>query len=415
MLKQLILFIGIFVFTSAIWAEKPDIEWKGKYRVRGFQYGGHTKVDGYLTGSGNQEISYFDLFLRNEVFIPAGESLTIKTKFDTFVVYGENDGSLGKNDMGFQIRNAYLSAELKNTLVEIGFLPFTVPGGFILATDGGGAKVIFDLKKIPIKTYLYWLKAYDNSRYDFGNGVGENNYIDSDIYSIGFQLYGINSKSISKLPVDLYYVYNHDKDSLHGSLNLLHWTGVHSELFMGRFFTKLDAIYNFGTITEAGNTTKVNAGLGALVLGFILDNFHIKAFAETATGDLQNAKRDDTFQNIKGSHYISNITVDNSGGVAIHSGANFAGLFASGLGASFSIKRFTFDLIYAHFRGLNSFNYSYGNEIDINTTYLARENVTINLNCGLFLPELGYAKQSAQSTGPETPVYEVIAAVNVKY
>ncbi|MES0491030.1 MAG: hypothetical protein ABUK01_13615 [Leptospirales bacterium] len=415
MIKNILIICSVLVFTSSAWAEKPDIEWKGKYRVRAFQYGGQSTVNGYLMGKGSNEVTYFDLFFRNEVFIHTGSIFTIKTKFDTFAVFGENDASIGGNDLGFQIRNIYLSADMKHTQIEIGFLPFTIPGGFILATDGGGAKIVSDIKKIPIKVYGYWLKAFDNSRYDFGNGVGVNNYVDSDIYSVGFQIYGIESKAISGFPIDIYYVYHHDKDHLNGSRNQLHWAGLHSELFSGRFFTKLDAIYNFGDITDAGKTTQIKAGLASLIFGFMLDKIHLKAFAETATGDLENPNRDDTFQNIKGSHYISNIVVDNSGGMSIHSGAGFAGLFATGMGASFSIQRLTFDFTYAHFRGLTSMNYAYGNEFDLNTVYLVRENITLNLNCGIFLPDQGYADYTAQNTGWQYPVYEVIAAVNVKY
>ncbi len=363
------------------------VEISGKLRFRAFYFQTSSDWNGVLEGEGNKEVSYQDMFFRSLVEIPVEKNFKIRTQMDVYSALGENDGSLGQSDLGLQVRQLYLMFQGDYLGLSAGYFGHSVQGGYVLAQNGAGLQLNFTLFHGAIKPYLDFIKAYDNSRYSWPEGRGQSNYKDSNIFILGT---GMNP--ISFLKMNVYGIYFNDRDTVSGTepSGELTWYGGEA-LVTGSLVTfSTHWIGNRGAIEEAGETRDINAYLGSVQIGlarsFENSSAGISFFSEGASGRLSDPLGGDSFQTIVPSHDITNIAVDNSGGLSM-SGGNLAGLLLAGVKVSFDFFGVQTRTGYARVAPFNAAaEVRYGDELFMDLSAKPSRNTKLFLKGGLFWP-----------------------------
>lgn len=333
-------FFGVLLFTpQPMFAQENSsgekISVTGKFRLRAFHFRTQSDiVPGVLEGRGAKEVTYQDLFFRSFVKIPVNESLNIFTQLNLYSAMGEGDGGLGKSDLGMQASQAYIDGAFLMGNISAGFFGHSTPGGYILATNGAGIRLDnITLAKDKVNLYYHWIKAYDNSRYSWPDGAGQSNYKDSNIHLLGLKL-----SLLDKLNFNLYSVYLNDRDQVSStaeeSLRQLYWYGGAASFRHSGLLLNTHAIFNRGGAEINSQKIDVNSYLAAAEAGWTRSgqnsSFGFTAFGKGASGRLSDPLAGQNFLSIRPSHDITNIAVDNSGGLSI-SGGDLAGLLVTGV------------------------------------------------------------------------------------
>ena len=353
-------------------------------------------------------ISYFDLFLRSRFKYSIPKKIAVQAVFDIYTIYGQTSGgsietiggSLGEPGFNLATRNLFLSVQPFETLqLQLGLLPFSLPGGYILAKDGAGIKVEY-IPDIPyLNPYLFWIKAIENSLTSSEeNGLEPHDIRDDDILILG------NKMDISSLlQGNIYYVFRNDLNQDDSVSGRLHWFGLNLGSIWRDFQADLSCIYNFGEIkVEPGSETiSISSVLWGIYLGYEIANFTLGARNEAATGaNARDPHTKDAFQTIGVSRGLSKILIDDSGGLAIRRGGNLFGINSISLellwkhsaDLKMAFKIFYFLLLNKISRPSQSSSGSrnIGGEINFSLSYHIYANLEINHTFAVFYPLKGY-------------------------
>lgn len=389
--------------------DTKNVKLSGKLRFRTFHFNGNGDIPGALEGAGTKNISYSDLFFRNNLLFHINDEMEINTMLDVFTSMGETDGALGSSDLGFQARQLYLTWKLGsgNTL-KAGFLPFRVSKGFYLANTGGGFQYEHELWP-ALSAYFYYIKAYDSSRQVTVEGIGHSNYLDSDIFVAGAKYTGW-----SFLNADLFYTYQHDNEGINDPIKKLHWGGASLKSVIQDFTLHADLIYNGGATFDAGITTEISAFLfhsSAAWQFFIEDHsFQLSGFGGGISGDINNSNAGNQFQSIGYAFGVASFAIDNGGGLSLFK--NGAGLYYYGAGLNYRLHK-----IHAALKGIQFISYASkvtaGSEVILNLKYDHIKGTQFFMNNAVFLPASGYP---AFKTGIEGQYfYEMYAGAQISY
>lgn len=388
--------------------EKLDIS--GFIRTRSWSLISKTRVpDKFLSRSTYRHVNYIDLFARTRFNLKIIPEVEVKSVFDIYALYGKRDFSLGNADTNLITRDIYVVFRPgKQTEISLGLMPFSLPGGYILASNGTGLQITRHLFRRKLSLYFNYLKAYDNADESFGQNIGNPDYVWDDVFIAGFKF-----NTGKMLSGELYYVYEDDRYTSgtgtegDGKKGSLHWVGLHTKILGGRWHLDLGGIYNFGymyirDINNNFRTIHVKSGLLEFKTGLTLETMQISLIAEGATGDPNKPEIGISFQDIRASHSFSNIAVDNSGGLALRGigESSWYGLCGGGLTLEYTIlDTLTMKTRYLHFRTTKYLYWRrkatnwFGDEIDLNFEYKYRDIVTIFLTGGGFLPQRAYNAQ----------------------
>lgn len=409
----------------------PNLEklsWSGFLRTRMWHVASSTSA-GDFKGVEKGQATYQDLFFRNRFYLDVMPQVEVRSVFDVFNVFGEDGAALGNGETNLVTRDVYFIFKPSDTIqVSMGLMPYSLPGGYILARDGSGLKYEHSFLNGRLKPYLYYIKAIDNSKESSGKGFGTNNQADDDIYTAG-----LNFATGSAYSFDMYFVHEDDLDDTKdivdnqdtGSLN---WAGWHNRFIYGSFEFDLGGIYNWGFIRKAPGTEKkdISAALAEFKAGYRLQNFNMAMLVEGATGDINDAYDGESFQQIKASHGLSRIMVDNSGGVAIRGSgtSQLYGMTAAGLQLGYTLfGEINMQLTYLRFMSTrdlvmtNTPNHEttkeLGDEVNYIVKYIPVNNMSFFLESAVFWPGRGYTAWVSDTD--RKPVIEVMLGAQVDY
>ena len=412
-------FLFLMVLSHSIHAELSmnSITLNGELRFRQIYYQSESNVPSYLEGMGKKEVFFGDLFFRNRFNFQVSPLFLIGSVFDVYSVFGEGNAKISSPDIGLQVRNVFTEIKLfKTAKLTAGFTTFTLPKGFVLATNGAGVKYEHSLVNDFLVPYFSWIKAYDNSRNTINNGIGLNKYKDNDIFIGGIKLNP--SEVINNL--DLFYVYDHDRETKIDPVKYLHWAGLSSQFIIKNINMDLVFIYNTGNYFIHNKLEPVSSCLFFLSLDYEknLERSKLKfsGVFEGASGEPGKVYGSNQFMNINSSHGINNISIDNTAGLSIFSGGDFSGLINISLIADLTISQLNVKLIYSHLRFFVlplSSESAFGNEADLNISYEFNKNMNLIIQSGVFFPEIGYNTISQNET--RNPVIEINAGISLKY
>jgi hypothetical protein len=404
-----------FFFPEFSQEQSPKIGLSGMLRFRQFYYQSESNVPGYLDGSGLNEANYTDLFYRNRIDVNVSPIIHIFSVFDVYVIFGEDLGQISSDDIGFQLRNVYAEIEMfKSGKFNAGYMTYTLPEGIILATNGAGIKYEHSFFKNLFVPYLFWIKAYDNSRDVVTDGIGGNNLKDNDILIGGLKL----NPPGNNLNFDFFYILNYDKEDSYDPEKKLHWAGLNSSFLIKNSKINFLTIYNNG---EVYTSNKVNISSLLLRLAFSfekilgLNKIMISAIVEGSSGSPGDAFTPDRFMNINPSHGVNNIAVDNTAAISIFPAGDFHGIVNSSILAGLNFKSIELKIIYSHIRLVNNFltpESNFGNEFDFNVNMDLGKSIQVYVQSGIFFPEDGYHSIDPASNDPIT---EITAGAIFKY
>ncbi|MDH5717615.1 MAG: hypothetical protein OEZ22_08240 [Spirochaetia bacterium] len=435
----LFLFIAI-IFSPNLYAEEENVEldkniknlsFSGFFRTRLWHFQSKNVFPGSFEDDITEKyVTYQDLFLRNRFLLKVSSNIEIKTVFDIFTVFGESvinnidtkGGALGSAGINLKTRNLYLTYALLSQKMQfaLGLQPFSLPGGYILASDGTGIKMSYDIFKGFWNSYIYYIKAYDNSKENFGEGFGNYNFNDNDIY-----VWGSKTSFNENYSLEFYYVYQKDLDlNYDADWAKLNWVGCHNKFFINKYFIELALIYNSGKIREktddsANNeTTNVKAGLFDLWLGFRYEALEFALKVKGATGNITHRIHSNSFQDIRASNSFTSLIIDNTGGLSYR--GSLYGILGQGIEIKYAFSNFELLTRYVHFRTANKINIQenkksnyFGDEYEIQGKYNIEEYFSIFINGAVFNPNEAYT--SIMQTDNKNHIYEFMIGGRVDY
>ena len=387
-----------------------DVELDGKIRFRWFQFAGNANIPGQINGEGGKQINYADLFLRNNIKFNIYDHMSIYTRFDIFAVMGENDGAFGSSDLGFNVRQAYLSMILPTVRVgiEAGFQSFSIGHGLFLANSGAGVKIKYDLDDNKSNAYLYYIIMYDHSRTNVNGNIGLAEYSDSQIVSLGSKW-----NPFSFLLLDFSITGQYHLENLTTQHNLL-WFGASAKVPVQNFTLLAEGAYNFGNIISPGSLVEIQSFATLFKLEYLFDlkraSLPVRLIGSITSGDLQNPQSGSHFRTIGYGHGIANLGVDNGGGLSMF--RNGSGLYIYGGEVQFDTGILSLLLRGAHFISYAD-ALSAGAEVDLIMKTSFTESISFDVNSGLFFPDIGYPDYRV---GVENQLmFELYLSFEVKY
>lgn len=428
MMKQsyrvsIILFLFISVFMGDISAAQLDpllekLTLSGYMRMRTWYTGSSIKIPGYFPGSGDfEQVNYEDLFFRNRIYISVLPELEIRSVFDISSKFGHDDFAMGQGGTNLVTRDVYaLFRPGENMEFSLGLMPFSLPGGYILARDATGLRYQHDLLNKRLKLYVSLIRAFDDADTGYNDTTDIPSYADDNIFIFGGDLallQDLESQVYYVLEVDRYTSSgDEDPDFLthyfidDGRQSTLHWLGIHNKYIINDFNLKFGAILNAGYIrTKAEYTdepfirTDILACLWEFEAAWKWRDLQVSLAAEGATGDPRDAASGGSFQDIKASHGFSLIAVDNTGGLAIRGSGESSWYGLAGQGLKFQYTLFNAVLVKlgaVHVRTLKNISWNgssstwYGDECDLEAEYKYREVLSVTASAAAFFPGDAY-------------------------
>lgn len=400
------------------------LDLSGYLQIRMWNVPSRTYVPGkFKSRHSYKNVNYFDLFFRNRITISVIPEIEIRSVFDVSAKFGKNDFSIDGGSANLITRDVYaVFRPLNNTELSIGLMPFSLPGGYIIARDATGITVSHFFESSKTSISASYIKAFDDADDSFGQGSDVPDFIWDDIIMVSTKF------SISSLiQGEAYYVYEDDRyttnkltfnttnftagfsgDRKKGSL---HWAGLHAKLISGPWFLRAGGIVNAGTMyvrNELYNFKKIKllAGLFEFETGFSAGELKLSVIAEGATGDPDRPYSGKSFQSIKGAHDFSYIAVDSTGGISLRGSGEscWYGLYGTGLNLSYTfIDSITLQVKLLHFGTMKTLYWRgkgttwYGDEADLGIEYRFRNTLNLFLNAGGFLPQRAYNAQISMS------------------
>jgi len=419
--------------------ERLDIS--GFLRMRAWYFGSSIAMPGIFPGGNYEHANYEDIFFRNRIFLKILPNLEIRTVFDISAKFGSGDFALGSGGTNIITRNVYmLFRPVKGAELTLGLMPFSLPGGYILARDATGVKYSHNLFKKQLQLSASFLRAFDDAAAAL-DGTTDPKYNDDNVWMLTGKV-----SVIDGLTSDVYYAGEYDKykvfsdsdsngdyDTVDEGRNaLLHWIGLHNSYTIGDFVFKAAGIFNFGYIRNYSITgglepaptvitstkTNITAALWALEVEYTLGDLKLSLSHEGATGDAGNSDNKHSFQDIKASHGYSLIAIDNTGGLAVRGSGEspLFGLYAVGLKAQYTLfdsvtmRLGVFDFRVVEKAGSSSL---FGNEIDLGAEYRYREVLSFFFTTGVFFPNDGYKELNGISE--KGAILEMMLGTKITY
>ena len=400
------------------------IDLSGFLRMRSWSVISRTYVPGsFDTRHTYKHVNYIDLFMRNRIYLTVVPEIQVRTVLDVSGNFGKSNLSMDNADADLIARDVYaLIRPVRDAEISLGLMPFSLPGGYILARDATGIQYTHNFSGKKAALYLAFIKAFDDADDSFGQGSDVPDFVWDDIIFAGSRF------SIGSIfRGECYYVYEDDRfttnrltydttsfttgiegDRKKGSL---HWAGFHGKVMTGNWYLRFGGIFNAGYIywrnqLYAFRKTNICAGLFEFETGFTINGLKISAVAEGATGDPNNPYAGRSFQDIKGAHDFSLIAVDSSGGIALRGSGEscWYGLYGCGLTFNYTLfDSFIMDLKLLHFGTIKVLYWRgdkttwFGDEADLGLEYRFRNILSVFLDAGAFLPRRAYNAQDSMS------------------
>ncbi len=370
-----------------------------------------------------------DLFYRGRFIIKPIDLVSVHAIFDIYTVFGVSGGrdgfefvggGLGRPGTNLVTRSLY--GELRPTdhmNISFGLLPFSLSGGYILASNGAGVKYEHRIYKNFLNLYLFWIKAVEHSLTDFNeDGLGDSGKFDDDIYVVG------NKILINKITLlDIYYIFRDDQNAEDREEGKKHWFSIHSNISYKDFFLETSTIYNFGVLQNSSNmTSNLHAGLWSAYIGYNFQYAKIGFRNEGATGtNIFNQEDGSSFQTISHSRGLSYIFVDDSGGISVHPGGKLFAAHANSLEIIFRyFKDIDINLKYFHHRALYSVSRTsetssthLGDEFNFYLKYSYVTEVFFEFTAACFWPNQAYQNLVNNQNGE--PIVEVLLKFQIDY
>ncbi|TFH42960.1 MAG: hypothetical protein E4G96_02295, partial [Chrysiogenales bacterium] len=116
------------------------LDFSGFFRVRSWNALSRTFVpEKFESRDTYRYVDYIDLFIRNRFNLAPIQEIEIRTVFDISANFGKDSYSIDGSPSNFITRNVYgLFRPVKGSELSIGLLPFSLPGGHIIARDATG-------------------------------------------------------------------------------------------------------------------------------------------------------------------------------------------------------------------------------------------------------------------------------------
>jgi len=394
-----------------------DVSLKGELRFRNIYYQSESDAPPWLEGAGLKEVNYSDMFFRNRLNVRVSPNILVGSVLDVYSVFGEGKAKISSPDLGLQARNVFAEIKLFDRgKLTAGYTTFSLPDGLILATNGAGIKYEHSLFNDLWIPRFDWLKAYDNSRNNANGGIGLSNYKDNDIFILGGKL----NPPGNLVKLDMFYVYDRDRETAVDPLQDLHWAGIASKFFFNHTSLDVSAIYNNGLTWINGAPEAISSMLFRLSLHYEkpLERGKLKFswVMEGASGQPGAGYRRDQFMSINPSYGLNNISIDNTAGVSLFRGGDFAGIANLTLIAEYSVDEWGVKFIYSHLRLFNQVlapENGFGNEGDVNLQYDFNKNIVTTIQTGMFFPDAAYEMVSKNRA--QKPLLEIIVGISIKY
>ena len=434
------LFLGTGISTLSAAQMDPlleKIDLSGFLRMRAWYTGSTVKVpDKFPETGGYNDVNYQDLFFRNRLYISLLPTLEIRSVFDISAQFGKDDFSMGNGGTNLVTRDVYaVFRPGRNSELSLGLMPFSTPGGHILARDATGIHYTHNFPGQNLKTGFSFIRAFDNADSGYSDESDIPEYADNNIFMVEAEI-----APASGLMAKLYYVYEYDRYTTDGEEDddnpgmifvddgrkaFLSWLGLHMKYTSGDFFVRGGGIINFGYlktrytyVTDPFEKTDVLAGLWEFEAGMRSGKLQVSLVAEGASGDASDSSDKNSFQDIKASHGFSLIAVDNSGGLSVRGSgeSSWYGLYGQGLKAEYSLfNAVLLKMSLLHFRTLKSLDSSnwFGDECDLEAEYSLGEEVSIFGSGAVFLPNEAYKEIVQQDKNGY--VLEFMAGVTISY
>lgn len=416
------------------------IDLSGFFRIQMWDVTARTYVPDKLPSQHSyRNINYLDLFLRTRINLTIIPEIELRSVFDISSIFGKGISSIDTGKGEFIVRDVYgVFKPSNNSELAIGLLPFSLPGGYIIARDATGLKYNHHFPKIKTNIYAGYIRAFDNADDSFGFESDMPEYVMDNILFLGSK-FSIGSI----IGGELYYLWEDDRYTTNRlslkSLNFrydrtsgryvfdtldqdaalegdgrkvsLHWIGMHWKVTTGKWFLRFGGIFNAGYIRIRNELyqfrkVRIKAGLAEFETGFDNRDFQCSLIAEGATGDPDRPFSELSFQQIKGAHDFSLIVVDSTGGLALRNSgeSQWYGLYGCGLKIRYTVlDSLNMQLKLLHFgttkvmywrgRGTSWF----GDEVDIGAEYRFRNILSVFLTAGGFLPQRAYNAQKSMS------------------
>jgi hypothetical protein len=302
----------------------------------------------------------------------------------------------------------------------VGLLPFSLPGGYILARDATGLHYIHHFTEKKVSVYAAYIKAIDDASDSFGAGSDTPDYVWDDICFAGVK-FAVGSA----FSAEAYYAYQDDRHTSNrltfytedftaglegdGRKASLHWAGLHTTTYAGVWFLRIGGIFNAGHLRVRDEfyrfrKRKVRAGLLEFETGIDVNTIKVSLIAEGATGDPDNPNAGISFQHIRGAHNFSLIAVDATGGIALRGSNDSCWYGLYGIGAKVAGTMFDslkVEVKLFHFETTKVMDWRgkgvtwFGDEADLGLEYRLGNFLSLFLNTGLFLPQRAYNAQKA--------------------
>jgi hypothetical protein len=400
------------------------IDLSGFMRIRSWSSISRTYVPGsFDTRHTYKHVHYIDLFMRNRLNLAIVPELEVRTVIDVSGDFGKTSLSMDNANANLIARDVYaIIRPGRDTEISLGLMPFSLPGGYILARDATGIQLTHNFAGKKANIYLAYIKAFDDADDSFGQGSDVPDFVWDDIIFAGSR-FSIGST----IKGECYYVYEDDRYTTNnltydttnftaglegdGRKGSLHWVGLHATVLTGNWFLRFGGIFNAGCIywrnaLYAYRKTNILAGQFELETGFSINDLKLSVIGEGATGDPNNPNAGRSFQDIKGSHDFSFIVVDSTGGLSLRGSGEscWYGLYGCGLTLTYTL----FDSFIAQFKLLHFGTMKvlywrgakttwFGDEADLGFEYRFRNILSLFLNAGAFLPQRGYNAQDNMS------------------
>ncbi len=400
------------------------IDLSGFLRLRSWSVISRTHVpDAFDTRHTYKHINYMDLFMRNRIYLTVIPEIQVRTVLDISGNFGKSNLAIDNADANLIARDVYaIIRPVKEAEISLGLMPFSLPGGYILARDATGIQYTHAIANKKAALFLAYIKAFDDADDSFGQGSDVPDFIWDDIVFAGSR-FSIGSVFRG----ECYYIYEDDRFTTNkftldttnftaglegdGRKGSLHWVGFHGKVMTGNWYLRFGGIFNAGSIhwrnaLYAFRKTNILAGLFEFETGFSIDDLKLSAVAEGATGDPNNPNAGRSFQDIKGAHDFSFIAVDSNGGLALRGSGEscWFGLYGCGLAFTYTLfDSFIMDLKLLHFGTMKVLYWRgkkttwFGDEADLGLEYRFRNILSVFLNAGAFLPQRAYNAQDNMS------------------
>lgn len=436
--RILTVFSLVFILAGALSAGTIDpllerLDISGFLRMRAWYFGSSTFMDGNFPGGTYEQANYEDVFFRNRFHLKVLPNLEVRTVFDISAKFGAEDFAIGNGGTNIITRNVYaLFCPMKEAELALGLMPFSLPGGYILARDATGIRYSHNLLRKRLKLSASFVRAFDDADTILSSDTDNPDYADDNIWIAEGKI-----AFLEGLTTDAYYVGQYDNftsddddpdtddDGRHVNL---HWIGLSNSYTSGPFTFKLGGILNFGEVkTRSINSdpfvkTDIIAGLWEVSLEYTWRSLKVALVHEGATGDPASADDEHSFQDIKASHGFSFIVADNTGGLAVRGSgeSTWYGLCGQGL----KLYYILFDAVttrfgYYHFRTLEKVSTGsgssswYGDEVNLSGECRYREALSIFLTAGIFIPQGAY--RTVTGHDDKGAIVEVMLGTKISY